>query len=73
MPRNLHEEFLGCNDGKEGNICRISISFRLAEASGKVHLTKPSSVPNPHTHAYKYIVYRAVLTFKITKLRNGDG
>lgn len=70
MPRNLHEEFLGCDDRDGGYIYRISISFRLAEASGKVHLTKPSSVPNPHTH--KYIVYRAVLTFKITKLCNGD-
>lgn len=26
-----------------------------------------------HTHTHKYVVYRAVLTFKITKLCNGDG
>jgi hypothetical protein len=65
------KNFLVLTIETEGNIYRISISFRLAEASGKVHLTKPSSVPNLHTH--KYIVYRAMLTFKITKLCNGDG
>lgn len=50
MPGNLHGEFLGCDvymgEAELGNICRISISFRLAEASGKVHLTKPLPVPN---------------------------